>query len=106
MNVSSSESASSLVTILPVPPVEPPAIVMLASAPKSPDSAVPAVTETGIVTAPASADDSRAVTVTAPPSSTGFGEADSDTVGVGGVGPSSSNRQVHCVVMPGVSRSL
>ena len=108
VNVSSSASASSLVAILPVPLVEPPAIVMPASAPKSPDSAVPAVTETGIVTAPVSADDSRAVTVTGEPSSTGFGEADSDTVGVGGVvpPPSSSNVQVHCAVTLGVPLSL
>ena len=107
VNVSSSVSASSLVVIVPVPVAEPPAIVMLASAPKSPDSAVPAVTATGIVTAFDSAADNLAVTVTDEPSSTGFGEADSDTVGVGGVvPPSSSNRQVHCAVTAGVSLSL
>jgi len=43
---------------------------------------VPAVSTSGTVTPPDSASDSRAVTVTGPPSSTGFGAADRLTAGV------------------------
>ena len=51
---------------------------------------MPAVSVSGTVTALPSAEDNVAVTVTGLPSSTGFGEADSHTVGVGVVPPSSS----------------
>ena len=84
MNVSCSASASSVVEIVPVPDVRPPPIVMLASDPKSPASAVPADSDSGIVTLFDNAADSRAVTVTDCPSSTGFGAADRLTLGVGG----------------------
>ena len=86
VNVSSSVSASSTVGIVPVPVVRPPLIVMLASAPKSPDSALPAVSSNGIVTLFDSTSDSCAVTVTGCPSSNGFGDADRLTDGVGGGG--------------------
>ena len=92
VNVSSSTSASSTVEIVPAPTVCPPVIVMLASAPKSPGSAVPAASTSGIVTSSANASESRALTVTERPSSTGFGDADSLTVGGGG--SSSSSRIV------------
>ena len=103
MNVSSSVSASSLVVIAPVPVDEPARIVMDGSEPKSSASAVPAVSVSGIVTSAASVSDSRAVTVTEEPSSTGFGDAESRTLGDaggGGVVPpsSSSNAQVHRAV--------
>ena len=75
---------SSVVEIVPVPVVCPPPIVMLASDPKSPASAVPAASATGIVTPPANASDNCAVTVTDCPSSTGFGETDRLTLGGGG----------------------
>ena len=83
VNVSSSSSASCAVVTSPVPVVEPLLIVMPESEPKSPDSAVPAVSVSGIVTLLPSAPDSRAVTVTRSPSSTGFGDADRLTVGDG-----------------------
>ncbi|MCY3594323.1 MAG: hypothetical protein OXH01_03685 [Bacteroidetes bacterium] len=82
VNVSSSASASSVVEIVPVPLVEPALIVMEGSEPKSPASAVPAVCVSGIVTSLDSAADSVADTVTGSPSSTGFGETDSCTVGI------------------------
>ena len=81
VNVSSSSSASSAVVTTPVPVVCPPATVMLSSAPGSPDSAVPAVSASEIVTLPDSVSDSRAVTVTDCPSSTGFGATDRLTIG-------------------------
>ena len=84
VNVSSSASASSAVETVPVPVVCPLPMVMLASDPKSPASAVPAVSMSGIVTPLPNASDSRAVTVTGCPSSTGFGETDRLTVGVAG----------------------
>ena len=84
VNVSCSASASSVVEIVPVPDVRPPPTVMLASDPKSPASAVPADSDSGIVTLFDNAADSRAVTVTDCPSSTGFGAADRLTLGVGG----------------------
>ena len=86
VNVSSSSSVSWFVAIVPVPVVEPALTVMLVSVPISPDSAVFGVAvaiDTGIVTALAGADDRVAVTVTDVPSSTGFGAAESDTVGFG-----------------------
>ena len=92
VNVSSSTSASATVEIVPAPVVCPPVIVMLASDPKSPGSAVPGASTSGIVTSSDNASDSRAVTLTDRPSSTGFGDADSLTVG--GSGSSSSSRIV------------
>ena len=92
VNVSSSTSASSTVAIAPAPVVCPPVIVMLASEPKSPGSAVPVSSTRGTVTSSVNASDSRALTVTDRPSSTGFGDADSLTVGGGG--SSSSSRIV------------
>ena len=90
VNVSSSSSASSVVVTVPVPVRPPPLMVMLPREPKSPGSAVPAVSTSGIVTAFDSAPDSVAVTVTELPSSTGFGAADRRTFGDGGPVPSLS----------------
>ena len=81
VNVSSWSSGSCAVAMVPVLLVAPAAIVMLASVPWSAGSAVPSVIVSGIVTAPASAWDSLAVTVTLDPSATGFGEADRVTAG-------------------------
>ena len=81
VKVSSSVSASCAIVIVPVPLVAPELIVMLVSVPWSPDSAVPSVNVTGMFTALDSGDDSVAVTVTDEPSGTGFGEAESETVG-------------------------
>ena len=94
VNVSSSLSASSVVEIVPVPVNCPPLIVMLASAPKSPVSALPDVSSSGIVTVFDNVSDSRAVTVTDCPSSTGFGETDRLTVGVGGGGGGESSSRI------------
>ena len=55
VNVSSSVSVSTLVVMVPVPQVAPPAIRMSDSEPWSPDSNVPRSTVTGIVTLDASA---------------------------------------------------
>ncbi|MCY3594324.1 MAG: hypothetical protein OXH01_03690 [Bacteroidetes bacterium] len=98
VNVSSSASASSVVEIVPVPLVEPALIAMPDSELKSPDSAVPAVSVSGIVLSLDSAADSVAVTVTEEPSFTGFGETVSHTIGVV---PPSSNSQMHCAVTSG-----
>ena len=68
--------------IVPVPLVAPELIVMLVSVPWSVGSAELSVIVTGIVTLLVSALDSAAVTVTLDPSVTGFGEAESETVGV------------------------
>ena len=81
VNVSFSVSGSWFVVIVPVPLVELAAIVMLASGPWSSGSAVSFVSVSGIVTLLDRARDSVAVTVTDEPSSTRFGEAESDTVG-------------------------
>ena len=89
VKVSSSSSASLTVAIVPVPLVCPPAIATLASEPKSPSSAVPAVSPSGIVTEFGNAAERRTVTVTGCPSSTGFGDAARLTVGSGGGCPSS-----------------
>ena len=93
MNVSSTLSASWFVVIVPLPLVAPEAIPMLASVPWSSGSAESSVIVTGIVTLPDSAADSVAVTVTVRPSTTGFGDADSRTVGVVGVAPAPSTRR-------------
>ena len=81
VNVSLSSSASWFVEIVPVPLVSPELIVMLVSVPWSLDSAVSSVTVNGIVTVLDSVAESVALTVTEEPSSTGFGKADSVTVG-------------------------
>ena len=81
VNVSSAASLSFVVEIVPVPVVWPAAIGIPVSVPWSPDSAVPDVTVTGIVTAGPAAD-RVAVTMTLVPSLTGFGEADRFTVRV------------------------
>ena len=81
VNVSSSASASWFAEIVPVPVVDPDETVIPDSVPKSPVSAVPAVSVSGIVTFADSDAESVAVTVTSAPSPTGFGNADSDTVG-------------------------
>ena len=81
VNVSSSSSGSWFVAIVPVPLVAPDAIVMFASVPRSPVSAEPSVKRSGTVTLLDSDRDSRAVTVTEEPSATGFGAAESETVG-------------------------
>ena len=83
VNVSSSVSASSAVVIVPLPLVKPALTRMPASVPWSPSSDLFRVTVKGTVKSSDSASDSRAVIVTASPSSTGFGEADSDTAGFG-----------------------
>ena len=84
VNVSSSPSTSSAVQTVPVPVACPAPIVTSASEPKSPSSAVPAVSTSGMVTSSANVSDSCAVTVTGCPSLTGFGETDRLTVGVAG----------------------
>ena len=89
VKVSSFWSASSAVAMVPVPEVCPLPIVMLASDPKSPASAVPAVSTSGMVTPPPTVSDSHAVTVTGCPSSTGFGETDRLAAGAS-VAPSPS----------------
>ena len=65
---------------------------------------MPSVSVSGIVTSAVSAFDSLAVTVTEDPSGTGFGAADSRTVG--DEVPVSSNFHVHCAVTSGASLSL
>ena len=95
VNVSSSLSASSIVGILPEPVVSPAAIVTLSSDPKSSDSAVPEARSSGIVTLLDIACDSRAVTVTGRPSSTGFGDADRLTAGPAGVVGGGGSRLVN-----------
>ena len=81
VNVSSSASVSWFAEIVPVPLVDPDETVIDDSVPKSPVSAVPAVSVSGIVKFVACVFESVAVTVTSAPSPTGFGAADSDTVG-------------------------
>ena len=83
VKVSSSVSGSCAVVTVPVPLLAPPAMVMDDSVPWSPDSAVPGVTVTGTATALDRVLESVAVTVTEAPSSTGFGDADSDTAAGG-----------------------
>ena len=88
VKVSSFSPASSFVAIVPVPEVWPSAMVMEVSVPMSPDSAVfgaAVETVTGMFTALESGCDRVAVTVTEVPSTTGFGEAESDTAGSDGV---------------------
>ena len=63
-------------------------MAMPANAPKSPGSAVPAVSVSGIVTPFGNVPDSRAVTVADPPSSTGLGATDRLTVREGDVSSS------------------
>ena len=87
VNVSLSVSASSAVVIVPDPVVEPAPMPMLSSAPKSPGSAVPLDNVIGMIRVEKCSVDGNphaieAVTVTALPSATGFGEADNDTVGL------------------------
>ena len=76
--------------MLAVPLVRFALIRMPVSEPWSPDSAVPSVSVTGIVTAAGRADVSVAVTVTDEPSRTGLGLADSDTAGMTAASSSSS----------------
>ena len=78
--------------MVPVPEVWPLAMLMLVSAPMSPDSAVTAVSVTGMLTLLLSAADSVAVIVTGEPSVTGSGAAESETVGVVGVAASPLTR--------------
>ena len=84
VNVSSSTSASWFAEIVPVPLVDPDETVIPDSVPKSPVSAVPAVSVSGIVAGapppPSFACFRYAVTVTLEPSFTGFGDADRFTV--------------------------
>ena len=61
-----------------------------------------AVSVSGIVTALGSTAERCAVTVTATPSSTGFGEADSHTVGVVGVPPPPSSSRILTVIELGL----
>ena len=80
VKVSSSMSSSWRVARRPVPLVRPLEMRMPVSVPRSSASAVPRVTVTGTVTDRVAALESVAVTVTLPPSFTGFGAAASDTV--------------------------
>ena len=84
VKVSSSPSVSWVVVIVPVPVVWPELMLIEASVPTSPDSAVfePDVeTVTGMVTLLESALDRLTVTMTGDPSVTGFGDTESETVG-------------------------
>ena len=82
VKVSWSAPESCIVVIVPVPVVSPAAIVMEVSDPTSSDSAAfgePVETVTGMLRALECGVDSVAVTVTGDPSSTGLGEAESET---------------------------
>ena len=74
-------AASWFVDIMSLPLVSPPVTVIDAGVPRSPASAVPSETVSGIVTSADSAFERVAVIVTGEPSPTGFRDAESDTDG-------------------------